>query len=42
MRKETICSKNTGESLDECRRVEMNVDESQANVDESLDERKRM
>lgn len=29
-----IYSKNTDELLHECRRVEMNVDESQANIDE--------
>ena len=30
-----VYSKNTDESLDECRQVQMNVDESQTNVDES-------
>ena len=32
--KQVIYSKNTEESLDECRRVQTNVDESQTNVDE--------
>ena len=30
----TIYSKNTDESLDECRQVQTNVDEPQMNVDE--------
>ena len=37
-----IYAKNTDESLDKCRRAYTNVEESQANVDESLDEYRGM